>query len=370
MNHLRITPALAAGLLGLAIATPAQAQFERRNLVAHQAGLADFTDPNLVNPWGVAFNPTGFVWVSNRGTATSTLYNGLGQPQTLVVDIPTSSSLKGGPATGIVFYGGPGFTVTDGAGASGASRFIFAGADGVISGWAPGVPAPAPSRQAFKGADRSASGASYLGLAQAGDRLYAADFKNGRIDSFDSAFAPLALSFADDQLPADYAPSNIQALGGKLYVTYAQRDAAGNEVAGTGLGRVNVFTTDGQLEQRLLSGGGLNAPWGLAIAPAGFGALAGSLLVGNAGDGLIHAFNPITGAPPTVLTDAAGNPIRIAGLRGLAFGNGVQQQPLTTLFFAAGDDDSGVYGRIDAIPAPGPASVLAVSLLGLARRRR
>lgn len=356
-----------------AIAGPAHAQYARHDLVSDIPGRADFTDPSLVNPWGVAFNPTGVVWVADNRTGKSTLYNGLGQPQTLVVDVPSVDAPTGGPATGTAFYGGAGFQI-GAPGASAAARFLFAGEDGVISAWAPSIPPPPPSTQAQRVIDNSAAGANYKGLAVGGERLYAADFANGRIDSFDNAFTPLALSFSDPTLPAGLSPFNVAAIGGKVYVAYAQVDpATGDEVTGAGLGQVDVFSADGALERRLIAPGReLNAPWGLAVAPAGFGDLSGALLVGNFGDGRINAFDPATGDFLGPLTDASGAAIEIDGLWGIQFGNGVQSQPVNTLFFAAGieDEQHGLYGRIDAIPAPGGLALAASVFIFGARRRR
>ncbi|MCC6678006.1 MAG: TIGR03118 family protein [Phycisphaerales bacterium] len=357
----------------LAIAGPAQAQFLRHDLVSDQPGMADFTDPALVNPWGIAFNPTGFVWVADNHTGKSTLYNGLGQPQSLIVDVPSLGASTGGPVTGIAFYGGAGFQI-GAPGASAAARFIFAGEDGIISAWAPSIPPPPPSTQAQRVVDHSASGANYKGLSVGSERLFAADFANGRIDAFDNTFAPLSLSFTDPTLPAGMSPFNVKAIGDKVYVAYAKIDpATGDEITGAGLGALDVFNAEGVLERRLVNTGAeLNAPWGMTIAPAGFGDLAGALLVGNFGDGRINAFDPATGAFLSALTDASGAPIEIDGLWGIEFGNGVQQQPVNTLFFAAGPDDEthGVYGRIDAIPAPGPAALALAALPFMSRRRR
>lgn len=355
-----------------ALAGPAHAQYLRHDLVSDIAGRADFTDPNLVNPWGVAFNPTGFVWVADNHTGKSTLYDGLGTPQSLIVDVPGVTAATGGPTTGIAFYGGTGFQV-GAPGASAAARFIFAGEDGVISAWAPTIPAPPPSKQAQRMVDHSGQGANYKGLAVGGERLYAADFANARIDSFDNTFAPLSLAFQDPGLPAGLAPFNVAAIGGKVYVSYAKVDpATGDEVTGAGLGQVDVFTADGALERRLIaSGGELNAPWGMALAPSDFGAFSGALLVGNFGDGRINAFDPVTGTFLGALADSSGAEIEIEGLWGIAFGNGVQSQPVNTLFFAAGIEDEahGLYGRIDVIPAPGGLALATAGLVLQMRRR-
>jgi len=309
------------------------------------------TDAHLVNAWGIAFNPQGFVWVANNGTSTSTLYDGAGVPQSLVVSIPAGTA---GPAkpTGIVFNGSSAFTVTQG-GVSGASVFIFAGEGGTISGWSPSV----NMSNAVIAVDNGAKEKIYKGLAIASvggaPRLYAADFHNGVVDVFDGNFAPVVVSgaFVDPGLPAGYAPFGIQAIGSQIFVSYAKQDAQGeDEVAGSGLGAVDVFDTAGNLVQRLIPPGGkLNAPWAMVMAPADFGPFGNDLLVGNFGDGTINVFNPASGAFLGTLSDGNGTPLAVDGLWGLAFGNGLNSQPTNTLFFAAGpaDESNGAYGRID-----------------------
>lgn len=329
--------------------------YQQRNLVSDGFVPADNTDPNLVNAWGIAFNPFGFVWVADNETGVSTLYDGAGKIQPLVVQIPgpANASVKGTP-TGIVFSGSPGFVVTQD-GVSGPSRFIFATEDGVIAGWAPNV----DGTHAIRAVDNSAStGAIYKGLALSaggsGNLLYAADFHNNRVDVFDSSFKPVALpsgAFTDSSLPADFAPFGIQAINGNIYVSYAKQDAAkSDDVTGAGLGYVNVFDPNGHLIRRVVSNGALDAPWGMALAPAGFGEFSNRLLVGNFGDGTINAYDLATGAFVGTLKGADQQPIQISGLWGLAFGNGFAGQPVNTLFFAAGpeDEEHGLYGRIDS----------------------
>jgi uncharacterized protein (TIGR03118 family) len=319
------------------------------NLVSNGSSTPQ-TDANLVNGWGVAFNPQGFVWVADAETSKSTLYDGNGVPQTLVVSIPAGSAGEAHP-TGIVFNGSSDFVVSNGT-ASGAAPFIFVGEAGTMSAWSPTV----DLNNAITVFDGAAQGASYKGLAiaQRGNAnfLYAADFHNARIDVFDTSFAPVSVpgGFVDAQLPAGFAPFGIQAIGNRIYVAYAKQDAqAADEVAGAGLGAVDVFDTDGNLLTRLVNGGALNAPWGMALAPANFGTFSNALLVGNFGDGRINAFDINTGAMLGTLGDANGAPIAIDGLWGIAFGNGLNSQPTNTLFFAAGPDDeaNGLYGRID-----------------------
>jgi uncharacterized protein (TIGR03118 family) len=328
--------------------------YQQHNLVSDGFIPADNTDPNLVNGWGVAFNPFGPVWVADNGTGVSTIYNGAGKPQSLVVQIPApaGSSDKGNP-TGIVFNGSNDFVVGSG-NTTGPSRFIFATEDGVIAGWSPTV----DMTHAIRVVDNSAStGAVYKALALSaggnGSLLYAADFHNNKIDVFDREFKPVTLSgdaFTDPDLPAGFAPFGLQAIQGDIYVAYAKQDAdKRDEVAGRGLGFIDVFDPNGHLIRRVVSQGALNAPWGMTLAPAGFGKFANHLLVGNFGDGTINAYDLATGHFAGRLKEADRRPIKIEGLWGIAFGNGFANQPVNTLFFASGpaDEKHGLYGRID-----------------------
>ena len=322
--------------------------YQVRNLVSDGGVPADHHDGNLVNGWGVAFNPNGFVWVADNGTGLSTLYDGLGDPQSLVVSIPGAGGATGTP-TGIVFNGSNDFVVRNSV-AAGPARFIFASEDGVISGWAPNVDGTHALPAVFMG------NAVYKGVTVAsgpgGNMLYAADFHGHKIDIFRSNYLPVKVpgAFVDPNLPPNFAPFNIQLLGGRLYVAYAQKEENGDdEVAGPGLGIVDAYDTSGRLLQRIATGGTLNAPWGMALAPAGFGDFSNRLLVGNFGDGTINAYDVATGQFLGQLRAPNGDVIAIDGLWGMAFGNNLNSQPPTTLFFAAGPNDeaNGVYGRID-----------------------
>ncbi|HEU4374311.1 MAG TPA: TIGR03118 family protein [Telluria sp.] len=347
-------------LIGCFSAAPVHAdshRYQQRNLVADTAGAkAENVDPHLVNPWGIAFNPFGVVWVSDNHTGLSTLYDGDGHPQSLVVTIPPAIAGRTGSPTGIVFNGSASFVVTVGK-LSGPGRFLFASEDGVISAWAPAVDATNAIR-VFPITINS--DAVYKGLAIGADGtralLYATDFHNNRVDVFDSSFTRVTLAgkpFVDPNLPQGYAPFGIQAIGGDLYVTYARQDSARmDDVPGSGFGFVSVFAPSGQFVRRIASHGALNAPWGLALAPASFGRFSNRLLVGNFGDGAINAYDLATGKFTGRLRGADHKPILIEGLWGLAFGNGVQNQPVDTLFFTAGpgDEEHGLYGRLDVIP--------------------
>jgi uncharacterized protein (TIGR03118 family) len=330
--------------------------FQRANLVSDQAGVAAIQDPDLVNGWGIALGPTGGnFWVSANGTDKTVLYRGdvAGIPfqkNPLVVSIP------GGVPTGQVFNGTSDFVVSAGT-ASGPAAFIFASESGQITGWNPNVPLPSPSTQAQPAA--TVPGAVFKGLAigsfNGQNFLYAADFRHNRIVVFDGHFNRTFLPgrFRDRHLPAGFAAFNIQNLGGKLYVTYAkQGDEKDEEEPGAGEGFVDVFNTDGTFVKRLISRGDLNAPWGLALAPGNFGRFSNALLVGNFGDGRIHAFNPVNGHERGTLTNRAGSPVRIDGLWGMTFGNGVTAGQTNVLYFAAGPDDEkhGLFGSLTAMP--------------------
>jgi uncharacterized protein (TIGR03118 family) len=319
-------------------------------LVADVAGSAPNTDPNLVHGWGVAFNPNGVVWVNSVGSSKSTLYDGNGVVQALVVAVPPGTVGTSGP-TGIVFNASTDFKVTKNA-LTGAAAFIFASEAGTISGWSPTV----DRNNSVTVVDGGAAGKVYKGLAiakqGAANFIYATDFHGGKVDVFDATYTPVTVpgGFTDPNLPAGFAPFGIQAIGDQIYVTYAKQDAAAHDdVAGAGQGFVNVFDTGGTLVKRLVTGGALNSPLGVALAPATFGSASGTLLVSNAGDGKINAFNATTGAILGVLSDTTGAPIVIDGLRDIAFGNDKQNQPSNTLFFAAGPANKthGLYGRID-----------------------
>jgi len=328
--------------------------YAQHNLVSDGFSPADHLDRNLVNAWGVAFNPAGFVWVADNGTGLSTLYDGMGNPQSLVVTIPGPQANSGpGTPTGIVFNTSNDFAVSN-ATTTGPSRFLFATEDGVIAGWAPNVDSTNALRAVvtpnavYKGLTLAANGTANF--------LFAADFHGGKIDVFDRTFKPVraAGGFHDPSIPHGFAPFNIMNIQGDLYVSYAKQDPEKkDEVDGRGLGIVNVFDSNGHLIRRIGTGGRLNAPWGMALAPAEFGHFSNRLLVGNFGDGAILAFDPRNGTFLGRLHKPDGNVLKIDGLWGIAFGNGLLNQPTGTLFFAAGPDSEnhGLYGMLS--PAPG-----------------
>jgi uncharacterized protein (TIGR03118 family) len=319
-------------------------------LVSDGSVPADFTDHNLKNPWGIAFNPFGFDWVANNHTGTSTLYDGKGNANALVVSIPGVNGEEAGEPTGIVFSGGTDFVVTDGV-KKGPARFIFAGEDGAITGWSPDV----NLNEAIVAINRSGAGASYRGLAIGGNgtahRLYATNFSSRRVEVFDGNFKRVLVpgAFVDPKMPAGYAPFGIQNVNGDIVVTYARRmHGADDETAGKGLGIVDLYDADGRFISRLVSFGELNAPWGVAVAPMSFGHFGGALLIGNFGDGVINAYDMRTGAFLGKLRRPDGKAVQIEGLWGIAFGNGLLNQPTNTLYFAAGvhDEAGGASGAI------------------------
>ncbi len=397
------------------------------NLVSDLPGVAQQTDPHLVNPWGISESATSPFWVSDNNAGVSTLYNTAGVPQALVVSIPAPGDPLGasGTPTGTVFNidGGPtgGFKVSgftnpktgSPAPTSAASIFLFATEDGTLVGWNPGVnpkgfdPTKAGT-YAILAVDNSGNnftepdpakqtGAVYKGLAIAGGStnttpifasdpasttvLYAANFRSGKVEAYDPNFKPItsAGAFSDPNLPKGYAPFNVQVLNGKLYVTYAkQDDTKHDDVAGEGHGFVDVFNLDGTPglaggKVRLVSRGELNSPWGLAIAPASFGDLAGSLLVGNFGDGFIHAYNATTGASLGVLKDPDGEPIQIDGLWALKVGNGGNGGDPNDVYFTAGlfGETHGLFGSLAPVAAgtpEGPAEAqMAIAALDVAK---
>jgi len=285
-----------------------------------------------VNPWGIAAQGDGPWWVANNGTGTSTAYRANGTSLGYTVKIPGADGINGhGNPTGIVANNTNGFAVTKGA-QTGATEYIFVNEDGVISGWSPTVDfnnaiaaVPASGGAVYKGVT--------MGVADGQNLLYAADFHNGVVNIFNSTFGKVTFTnaFKDTQLPAGYAPFNISNVGGKLYVAFAQQDAAKHdEVSGNGKGFVDVFDTKGVLLHRLQNGKFLNAPWAVTQAPKGFGKASRDILVGNFGSGKIAAFNAKNGKFAGFMSNRAGRAIVINGLWGLAFGHGTQSSSSKT----------------------------------------
>lgn len=345
-------------MLGISVSTFVFANsigFVQTNLASDQSGVAPTTDANLVNAWGIAASSTSPFWIGANGSGTSVLYNGAGVKQGLTVSIPGDGSV-----TGVSF--------SNVAGNFNGDAFLFVSEDGTVSGWrgALGTAAetlvPGGAANVYKGlTDASVGGTQYA---------YLTDFKTGAITVLTGTGVPSALTgnFTDPSLPGGYAPFDIANLGGTLYVTYAVQDSAKHDdVAGAGNGIIDAYDLNGNFLGRLVTGGALDSPWGLAIAPAGFGDVGGDLLVGNFGDGLIHAYNPTTGTFVETLTGANGNPLTIDGLWGLDFGNGSGSGSKSTLYFTAGPDGEshGLFGELNAVPEPGTWLLTGFSLLGI-----
>lgn len=346
-----------AGALAAQTAPPNK--FLVHNLVSDLPGIADHQDPNLQNAWGNGFAAQPF-WVGNNGTGTATLYDGYGNKVALTVSIPAAGGATGGPVTGVISSAAAAAFNTGGK----PSSFLFCSEDGIISGWNTGSTAAVL-------VDNSKSGAVYKGCTlmvntPVGPVLYAANFNNGKIDTWDGKLNANPFSntnaFVNTAIPAGFAPFNIQAISNYLYVTYAKQDAAKHDdIAGAGNGYLAIFDAVGNLMGNLVAKGQLNSPWGLAMAPATFVPFPGALLAGNFGDGNINAFNPITGAllGNLGLVDAKGNPAPISGLWSLNFGSGAQNEDPGTLYFTAGpgggpnNDPLETHGLLGSIsPAP------------------
>jgi uncharacterized protein (TIGR03118 family) len=353
-----------SGSPAVTIISPSTQSPIQTNLVSDVPGLAACatctTDPNLINPWGIANSAASPYWISDQGTNKSTLYTGNGAKNNTVVTIPTTGTPTG--PTGIVNVpaGATGFVVP-GSSPAATAHFIFATLDGNIAAWAAGATAT--------NAPNPITGAAYTGLALAtnvsGTYLYAANFVNGgTIQIFNSTFASTTLpgSFTDPNAVAGYAPFNIQLIGSNLYVTYAEVGVPGGARSGAGLGYVDVFDTNGNFLQRIISNvPQLNAPWGITMAPAGFAFFPSDLLVGNFGNGEINAFNPTTGAFVGTISDSEGRPLVNNNLWAIEFGNLNAGSSPTTLYFTAGinGEQDGLFGAI----SPGPVSLTFPGLL-------
>jgi uncharacterized protein (TIGR03118 family) len=349
-----ITFTLAVGMT-LCLSTNALAQhYQQTNLVSDVPGMAATTDPNLVNPWGLTRSSTSPWWVADNGTGVSTLYNGSGGiiPLVVTIPVPPGGTPPSAP-TGTVFNGSSDFF---------GDHFIFVTEEGTISGWSSGT-------SAVLRVNNSGS-AIYKGVTLAqingANRLYAANFFAGRVDVFNGTYMPVNLgagAFSDPSLPTGYAPFNVQAAGGMIFVTFAQQDAdKEDEVDGPGLGFVDAFDSAGHLLLRLQSGPWMNAPWGVVIPPANFSGpgagLGGSIgisneiLIGQFGGGQIARFSLKDGSFAGFLLDVNNQPITIDGLWALGFGNGGTAGPTNTLYFTAGIDDEnhGLFGTITQVP--------------------
>lgn len=318
----------AALFAGTALAAP---HFAITNLVSDQAGVAAHTDPDLVNAWGISHSPGGDPWISDNGTDKSSIYDFSGTKQFAV-------TLSPGAPTGTVYVPNGGFVIRKG-GVSGPSIFLFDTESGAIEGWNPSV-----DQNGVMALDNSAKGAVYKGLAIDGatNRLFAANFARNKVEIYDNAFTLLG-SFTDAGLPAGFAPFNVAMLNGKVYVAFAKRERHGiDEIHRKGLGYVDVFDTSGNLQTHLIANGMLDAPWGMTIAPSSFGKLSGALLVGNFGNGTIHAYGANSGEMLGTLKGTDGAPLHIDGLWALDTGS----SSAVTFTAGPGGEAHGLLGNI------------------------
>ena len=338
-------------------------EYQRNNLVSDtQSENGNPADPQLKNPWGIARGTGGPWWVSDNAAGVSTLYDGSGNKQTLVVTIPHSSTTTAGSPTGIVFNGSSDFAVTTG----NPAIFIFAGFDGTISAWNFNVDLHNAIQKVPGSADSILTGAT---IAQIGDNryLYVADIRKGEITVYDTTFTAVELSehaFHEDHVPKGFTPFNVQNIGNNLYVTYAKQNKTKTFVDfGNGLGYVDVFSPDGKFLMQLEHNDSLNAPWGLTLAPSDFGSFSRRVIVGEFGSGWISAFDAVTGQFIDNFKDQTGAILDIDGpgaLWSLAFGDGEKNsdpkgKPANALFFTSGPLVSGVFhgffGTLTPVPA-------------------
>jgi uncharacterized protein (TIGR03118 family) len=344
---------------------------DKQEVVAVKATV----DANLQNPWGIATAPGLPFWIADNNSNVATLYSGTGTDETSAVTGSTNTgvaipaSAAGVPAnpTGQVYNGTGGFLITTSSGKE-TALFIYDGEGGTIAAWAKDSGASATTAY-DDGIANGTEHAVYKGLALGSvggaEYLYATDLHNNKVDVFDTNFAkPAAMQgkFVDPTLPGGFVPFGIAAVNGQLFVTYTMQDTAKHdEIPGAGLGYVDVFDFSGNFVSRFASGGALNAPWGVAVAPTGFASLAGNVLIGNFGDGTINIFKPqgaslATSAGP--LTAGGGKPLAFDGLWSLVFGNGDADKPATTLFYTAGfaNQTDGVFGSITLDTTSTPAA--------------
>jgi len=327
-------------LIALSAAPLAASRFQVVPFVSDQEGIAPNTDPNLVNPWGLASVPGGTEVVADNGTDMATQYQ-----RDTGTDVQPSLQVPGGPTGAAFVPTGLGFDFRS-HGIKGPAKFLFDTEAGTIEAWNAFFELP---NKAVVVVDNSANDSVYKGLAlDPQDKiLFTADFANNRVEVYDNHFNRIR-TFTDNTLPSRFAPFNVAWLNGKLYVAFAKREKGGDdEEAGKGLGYIDVFDAEGNLLKRLVSRRALNAPWGMTMAPEGFGRLAGSLLVGNFGNGMIHAYNPDTGALIGTVRGNDGSPIIVEGLWALEAG------PKSDVTFTAGPDDE-THGLLGLIAPLGP----------------
>jgi uncharacterized protein (TIGR03118 family) len=360
------------------------AGYVQTNLVSTNSTIpAVQHDANLVNAWGIAESTSSPFWVGSNGMGLVNVYNTAGATQTVSVVVPPPSVTPTGTAapTGVLFNNTTDFKLTNG----NPATFIFATEDGTVSAWNSGLGTASmtPGLLKVDDTDTSANSPVFKGVALANNGtsnvLYVSNFRAGVVQAYGPTFAPISLpagKFTDPNVPAGFAPFNIQTLGGNVYVTYAKQDQfKHDDVAGAGLGRVDEYDQTGTLIRTIATGGALNSPWGLAIAPSNFGTFSGDLLIGNFGDGSINAYAPTAGTGlytfAGTLSDVNGAPITIDGLWALQFGNGGNGGLTNVLYFSAGpqSESLGLFGSLAVAPEPASLGTLAMAMGMLLRRR-
>lgn len=362
MRHSCVRPAALAAVLALLLPSLVLAQhYQRTDLTTNSFAVSSSAanlDANLINAWGLSRGSGGPWWVSANGTGVSTLYNGTGVPQPLVVTVPTPDGTGTSSPTGTVFNPTTAFLAAPGK----KSVFLFVTEDGTISGWNPTVD-PTHAVLLVNRAGKAIYKGCAIAQGKTGPQFYATNFQSGRVEVFDASFNRLKTredAFRLDRLGRDWAAFNIQNVGGNLVVTFAHRAVGSkDEDHGAGLGFAAVFSPSGRFLLFLEHGAWFNAPWGVALAPGDFGALTHRLLVGNFGDGTIHAFNLMTGKHEGAMLDAAGQPLAIDGLWAISVGGGTANNgSATALFFTAGpnDEGDGILGQLTAAAAEQPGN--------------
>jgi uncharacterized protein (TIGR03118 family) len=348
---------MATALFAAPLSAAAQATaYAQTNIISDGAVPAAQMDPTLINPWGVSIGAQ--FWIDSPGSGFSLVDDASGNQDFAVEVPPANSTSPHGTPAGTIYNANPAlFPIT-----GGSAQFLFGTLDGTIAAWNPSTP------EAVTVINNSAQGASYTDIAvdttANGSFLLAVNFAAAKVDVFNSDFTPANLTggFSDPAIPGGFSPFGIHAIDGKIFVTYAQLNAQGRENVGAGLGYVDAFDTEGNLLETAISKGNLNAPWGMALAPAEFGSLGGDLLIGNFGDGVINAYDPSTFAFIGQVQDSSGSPIANSGLWEIVFGsNGVGDS--NTLYFAAGinGEKDGLFGSIAVAPTVAGAGNFTVT---------